>query len=279
MSESFGSHSREPVAARGLCKPWSRRRRGVSGYAALGEDRVARRLLDRIGEGDDPTAVDIAACDGVTGSNTLAFYEQGWRGLAVEGDPERFASMARAYRDKDRVVLARAWVTPANVGDLLAAAGIPTAFAFLNLDIDSYDHDVLEALLARHRPRLVCAEINEKIPPPLRFCVRFAPDHVWQVDHFYGQSIATLHDLCLRNQYALVELHYNNAFLIPLELGVPSVGPEEAYRVGYLDRPDRLRLFPWNADMEPLQALPIDEQLAFVRRKFAAYEGRYDLGA
>jgi len=138
---------------------------------------------------------------------------------------------------------------------------------------------VLAALLERYRPKLVCAEINEKIPPPLRFTVRYDPEHVWQQDHFYGQSISKLHELCGRHDYALVELHYNNAFLAPAEAGLPGLTPEQAYRDGYLAKPDRLRAFPWNADMEPLLALSVPEQLEFVRRTFAAYEGRYELDA
>ena len=247
-------------------------------YSALGEEAVVRRLLETL-QLRDGVAVDVAACDGVTKSNTLALYEAGWRGLAVEGDPERFARLARAYARFPDVSLVRTWVTPATIVDILSAAGIPADFAFLNLDLDSYDHFVFAALLEQFRPRLVCAEINEKIPPPLRFSVTFDEQHVWQQDHFYGQSISKLHELAVRHGYALVELHYNNAFLAPDDAGLPALTPEEAYRTGYLDRPDRLRAFPWNEDMEPLQTLPLDEQLAFVRAKFAAYEGRYELDA
>jgi hypothetical protein len=238
-----------------------------------------RALLARIGTGDDLVAVDIAACDGITNSNTLSFFEEGWRGLAVEADPASFSQLARTYRRFPRVVLLRAWVTPGNVVALLASADIPEEFTFLNLDLDSYDHYVLDPLLDRYRPRIVCAEINEKIPPPIRFTVRFRDDHVWNADHFYGQSISKLHELGVRHGYSLVDLHYNNAFLVPDELGVPSLDPEDAYRVGYLERPDRLDVFPWNADMEELHGLSTDEQLAFVRLKFADYEGRYELDA
>lgn len=49
--------------------------------------------------------------------------------------------------------------------------------------------------------------------------------------------------------------------------------------MGYLERPDRLRLFPWNEDMEPLHGLDTAGKLDFLRRYFAEYEGRYDLSA
>lgn len=246
--------------------------------AGAGEGVAIARLLGELGI-DKGVAVDVAACDGVTKSNTLTLYERGWRGLAVEGDPVRFADLAHTYRRLPQVALERVWVTPENIGNILRAARIPREFAFLNLDLDSYDHFVLAALLEEFRPQLVCAEINEKIPPPLRFTVSFDPEHRWRGDHFYGQSIVALHELAERHDYALVELHYNNAFLVPRERGLAGKTPEDAFREGYADRPDRAQRFPWNADMEPLVLMDVDAQLAFVRKAFAQYEGRYELSA
>lgn len=272
MAAVLPARIRRPLGA-----VWLRIRRDhATDHSALGEEVVALRLLRRLGI-DTGAAVDCAACDGVTKSNTLALYETGWSGLAVEGNPQRFERLAGAYARLQRVALARFWVTPDNVCDLLAAARIEREFEFLNLDLDSYDHFVLDAILQRFRPRLVCAEINEKIPPPVKFTVTYDPDHVWQEDHFYGQSIAKLHELAQRHEYALVQLHYNNAFLVPAEAGLPGLTPEDAYRDGYLAKEDRLRVFPWNADMERLHGLAVDEQLAFLREKFAAYDGRYEL--
>ena len=50
--------------------------------------------------------------------------------------------------------------------------------------------------LSDYRPRLICSEINEKIPPPIKFTVKYSPNHYWQGDHFYGQSISQLYKLC-----------------------------------------------------------------------------------
>jgi len=251
------------------------RRRGSS---SLGDEHVVRRLLQTLGI-ERGFAVDVAACDGVTKSNTLGLYASGWSGLAVEGDPARFASLARAYRRFPDVSLARLWVTPDNVVTLLRGHGAPTDFTFLNLDIDGYDHFVLAALLQEFRPALISAEINENIPPPLKFTVLYDPAYAWAEDHFYGQSISQLDELARSFGYGLVALDYNNAFLVASGRGLlPELTPEEAYATGYRDRPDRRELFPWNDDMEELHTLDTEEQLAFLERRFAPYHGKYDLG-
>lgn len=220
--------------------------------------------------------VDIAAGDGQTMSNTLALARTGWDGLAVEADATEFTRLARAYGKYPRVRTERVIVTPDTVVDLLATHRVPREFGVLSLDIDGYDHFVLARLLEHYRPGLICAEINESIPPPVKFTVSYRPGHAWAKDHFYGQSLAMLDDLRARHGYALVQVEYNNAFLLPAERSpVATRPPMEVYREGYLARPDRLTRLPWNREMEFLQALPPDEVVAALHARFTRYAGRY----
>jgi hypothetical protein len=118
--------------------------------------------------------------------------------------------------------------------------------------------------------------VNEKIPPPLKFTVNWDENYVYTGDHFYGQSICQLHLLCQQYNYDLVELHYNNAFLIPTELNsLPALTPEDAYRQGYVERGDRQEKFPWNADMEDLLHLSPDKARDRINTFFAQYQGQF----
>lgn len=246
-------------------------------FAHLDEEAVLAQLLQRLGGPVEKYAVDIGASDGVTMSNTFALFRDGWNGLAVEYDGERFARLAAEHAELG-TALARTKVTPLNVADLLRAYDVPRDFTFLSLDIDGYDYFVLEALLGAFRPKLICAEINEKIPPPLAFTVKWDPAFAWNGDHFYGQSIAQLGALVEKSGYELLELHYNNAFLAPRELGLgPSLTPEDAYQRGYASQPDRREKFPWNADVEHVLAMDPAAAEAFFFAFFAAYEGQFDL--
>jgi hypothetical protein len=260
----------KPIVRRAL------RRLRNSGASNFGEERIIAEWLARVSP-RHRFYVDIAAGDGETMSNTWALAKHGWDGLAVEADAQLFRPLQRTYAKRyPRVKVAREIVTPDNVVALLRAHGVPKDFGVLSLDIDGYDHFVLARLLEEFRPGLICAEINESIPPPVKFTVSYRPDHAWAKDHFYGQSLAMLDDLRARHGYALVQVEYNNAFLLPAESSpVATRPPIDVYREGYLARPDRLTRLPWNREMEFLQALPPDEVVAALHARFTRYAGRY----
>jgi len=252
------------------------KREGFSNFDE--EALIARFVAAHFPPGHDPTAVDIGAGDGIKSSNTYALFRAGWRGLGVEGDEGRAFRLAETYRRFQGVAALHARVTPDSAAGLLRAHSVGRDFGVLSLDIDSYDYWVLDALLAEFRPRLVVSEINEKVPPPVKFVVKFDPDFRMS-HHFYGYGIASLEELCARRDYRIVGLEYNNVFLAPAETpGIEPLTPAEAYRRGYLDRPDRRRHFPQNEDMEALHRMTPAEALDFLENFYSRHHGKFELG-
>jgi hypothetical protein len=249
-----------------------------AGFSNFDEEAlIARFVAEHFPADHTRTAVDIGAGDGIKSSNTYALFRSGWRGLGIEGDASRAFRLAHAYRHFPGVAALQARVTPENVAALLRSHSIERDFGLLSLDIDSYDYWVLDAVLAEFRPRLVVSEINEKIPPPVKFILKFDPDFRMS-HHLYGYSIASLEELCARRGYAIVDLEYNNVFLAPVETpGITALTPAEAYRRGYLARPDRRQRFPQNEDMEALHSLSPAEALAFLERFYSRHAGKFDL--
>jgi hypothetical protein len=249
-------------------------------YSNFDEERILREYLAMLlPKNHGHTAVDLGAGDGVRHSNTHALFINGWRGLAIDGEADRSYRLARTYRYYPNVFTCRNQITPQNVVSLLEAYQIPTDFEVLSLDIDSYDYWVLDALLTKFRPRIVVTEINEKIPPPIRFIVKYDLDFTLQ-HHFFGYSIASLEDLCARHNYALMSLEYNNAFIAPREL--PHAKARDAltvYREGYLDRPDRRKKFPLNQDMEPVLSMTPAAAVRFLNDFYVKHAGKYQLNA
>lgn len=251
------------------------KRRGFSNFA---EENILEELIARLfPKGCNRTAVDIGASDGKRGSNTLFLFKNGWRGVGIESDSRKLCKLARTYKYFPDVAACRLGVTPANVVPLLKAYSIEREFEVLSLDIDSYDYFVLEAILSSYRPSIVISEINEKIPPPIRFRVKYSPDFQFG-HHFYGYSISCLTELCKQFDYAIVGLEYNNVFLVPNELaGGHSLAVEEAYKQGYLNRPDRQEKFSRNEDMEILHSLDEKEGMEFIEKFFSHRKGEYEL--
>lgn len=250
---------------------------GAKGYSYCDEEAIIQELLGKL---SDPLqfAIDIGAGDGIYMSNSYRLFSLGWKGIAMELDGRQFAQLASRYMGLTGVSLLRVCVTPDNVLNLLASCGTPKNFGYFGLDIDSYDYFVLEKVLSTYRPSLICTEINEKIPPPLRFAVKWQPNGTCGQNHFYGQSLSMLEALATRHNYDLVRLEYNNAFLIPREINpVPALSASDAWRKGYVERPDRQKRFPWNADMEHLIAKSADESRTILREKFKQYDGKYIL--
>src|SRR5437764_4305756 len=263
----------------GLHLQRAKQRLKQSGFSNFGEEQILERLTaEFLPAGGDRTAVDIGAGDGVRGSNTYALFRAGWRGLGIEADARRASRLARAYKGLPGVEAVRALVAPENVVSLLKEHNVPRDFGVLSLDIDSYDYFVLDAILGAFRPRVVVTEINEKIPPPARFVVRYDP-HFRLQHHFFGYSIASLEELCERHSYALLALEYNNAFIAPRELagGARTLDAATAYRRGYLERPDRRERFPANQDMEALHSLTPADAVRFLEHFFARHRGKYEL--
>lgn len=216
--------------------------------------------------------VDLGAGDGQNGSNTFLLLLNGWQGLAIEQEPRYFAAMQKTYQEWG---LQAQWlnqsITPENINLLLATQAVPAEFAFLSLDIDSWDYWVLKALLQHYRPWLICTEINETIPPPLRF-TQTAEAEPHAPSHFFGYSLALLADLAQAHSYDLVGLDFNNAFLVAREVNHfwPVLNAEEAY-LNYRQNPRP----EYNADMEPLLSLEKNSAQAFVQRHFEAFTGQY----
>ena len=249
------------------------RSRGI--YSHLDEQILIQQYIKEL-KIEKRFCVDIAASDGVTMSNTYSLFREGWEGLAVECGAQNFARLAKTYRDFQGVNLARCKVTPPNVVSLLKGNELPTNFGVLNLDIDGYDYFVLEQILGEFRPSLICAEVNEIIPPPVKFTVKWDPNYAWREDHFFGQSLSQLCSLCPRFRYSLVGLHYNNAFLVPSEMNpYPSLTPEEAYQKGYVNQPDRKEIFHWDINLEPLLSMSPEEAVAFINQFFSDRKGEF----
>jgi len=248
------------------------------GFSHSSEQRIlSNHISDLLPAGNPETVVDIGAGNGIRWSNTYSLFLEGWKGAGIEADERKFAQLQRAYKNLPNAVAVHQTADPDNIVALLQSLDIEKDFSVLSLDIDGNDYWVLKAILSEFRPTFVVTEINEKIPPPLRFLFKYERNAQLR-HHFFGYSIAVLEDLCEEFNYGLLELEYNNAFIAPRELkGAKFLDAEKAYVLGYRDRPDRKQRFASNLDMEILHSLSPAKGISFLKDFYAKESGKYYL--
>src|ERR1051325_889990 len=208
-------------------------------FSHSNEEQILKHYIDELVPDDGVrTVVDIGAGNGVRWSNSYALVLEGWKALGIEADPHKYELLSQVYRRFPNAHACHRRVQPELINELLEGFGIEKNFSVLCLDIDGNDYWILSAILSRFRPRLIITEINEKIPPPLRFAVKYDQDFRLR-HHFYGYSIAALEDLAKRHDYGILRLEYNNAFIAPREFADTFIDAATAYDQGYRNRPDR----------------------------------------
>ena len=106
-----------------------------------GEDGVLQELVRRLGIANGQF-VEFGAWDGQHLSNTRLLLEQGWQGVYIEADQERYEMLTKNMQPfGDRVVLLHAFVEPEgeqSLDQLLKPTPTSPSFDLLSIDIDSY---------------------------------------------------------------------------------------------------------------------------------------------
>ena len=225
--------------------------------------------------------IDIAASNGVDMSSTLYFFQKEFSGLAIEMDSNKFSELAFVYKDFPNVKLCNLRITPENIYPVLKSFDMTSEISILNLDIDSYDLDVITSLLEFGvAPKIISLEINEKIPPGIFFKVNFHEKHYWRGDHFYGCSLEAACTVIKEFGYVLVGLEFNNAFFVSKKIaleGLLDLSCETAFREVYHYRKERKLLFPYNNNVDKwLEATP-QNSLEMIREHLKEYDGYFDL--
>lgn len=175
-------------------------------YSQFGEEIIAEAILNQIGI-KNKFFVDIGAgSHGNTGeSNTRYFLEKGWNGLSFD-------------KNKEEGII-QFLIIPENVKDLLILQGCPKEFDFLNVDIDSFDYEIIEKVLTNYYPSLVCAEINATLPYNSSLKLKYEEGYTWDNTNKYGFSFKAGEKLFNKFNYSIVYNQENiNIFAVRNDL-------------------------------------------------------------
>lgn len=180
---------------------------GADIYSQFGEDGMIHEILYRIGPGHR-RCVEFGAGDGFDCSNTAnLWYQSTWEAVLIEPDGSRFAALTANVAGNTRVHCLPFHVRPAggNSVDALLAPLEWTDVDFMSIDVDGDDYLIWEQMVCR--PRIVCIEYNQSVPP--HATLRQA-----ELGDRFGQSAAALVHLAAAKRYELVGLTKGNLLFV-----------------------------------------------------------------
>ena len=121
-------------------------------FSSAGQTAYFRRLLPA----DVPLSlVDVGAGDGLTASNSRQLMIEGWRGLLIEPQPDKFTALEKNYRGSPQATCLPLNFRERPLTAVLQESGIPPLFGVLLLNTPD-DEAVLQSLnLHLFRPTLI----------------------------------------------------------------------------------------------------------------------------
>lgn len=140
-------------------------------------------------------------------SNTKHLLDSGWHGLRID-----------ANNDDDKTIQ-QLYVTPENIVPFLKQHNVLIEFDFLNIDIDSFDLDILETIVPVYRPRVICTEFNSALDPASSIKLKYEPGYIWDETTKYGYSFGAAKKFCDKYGYVIILNHIEqNLFLVRNDL-------------------------------------------------------------
>jgi hypothetical protein len=196
--------------------------------------------------------IDIGASDGVSIDPVFPFITNPtYRGLCIEGSDQKIQSLQK----KTHFDICNKFITPHNIIDIFQSYNVPIDLDILKIDIDGFDLEIIRMILTTYKPKIIIAEINEKIPPPILFEVKYKENYCWDESHYFGFSIKSGERLMTENSYKILDIfELNNILCVNREL-CEALGEdktnnvEKLYKTQYIENVSRHTILPWNSNV------------------------------
>lgn len=218
--------------------------------------------------------VDIGASSGVPTDPVYDFItDKRFKGLCIEGNKDK----VEILRKNTHFSIYDKYIYPDSIIDVFRQNDVPKVFDILKIDIDGFDLEILRRILEQYKPYIIIAEINEKIPPPIRFETLFKPDYTWDESHLFGFSIAAGEKVFKENKYSILQIYdFSNIVCAQDTLVLePIVSIDKMYKEQYVEHPDRKTAIWWNKSVDYWLDIEDTEELAFeINRYFSVNNER-----
>lgn len=196
--------------------------------------------------------IDIGASNGSMTDPVYNFItDSKYKGLCIEGNKDNITEL----KTKTNFDICDEYIYPHNIINIFNKYNVPIDIDVLKIDIDGFDLQVIREILSVYKPKIIIAEINEKIPPPILFEVLYKENYTWDGSHCFGFSIKSGEAVMNKFGYKIIRVHQlNNIICINQDMctrfGLDrSNNVEELYKAQYVDVLERFHVLPWNKNI------------------------------
>lgn len=195
--------------------------------------------------------IDIGASTGA-GIAYPFLCDERYTGIAIECSPSNCDKLRESVKNP-KINVHQGYATPGSICTIMHEYNAPLSPDFVKIDIDGYDLHVLRSILGSYRPKVIYAEINEKIPPPIHFEILYNPNYFWDGSHCFGFSLAAGNAVMEEHNYAILQIDGgNNILCIDKQfLAAQSIlrDIKTIYDQDYKYNSQSRSFFPWNEDV------------------------------
>ncbi len=216
-------------------------------HSSTGNDGIIEQIFSTLGV-EKGLFVEFGAWDGLYGCNCRKLQQEGWDGIFIEPESNRFEDLKKNYGQFDNITCINSIVgTTESLFDDLVDPYVKDKIDFCSIDIDGLDLAVFETI-GRHLPDVVCIEGGQMLHPGHERI----PDDVAR--HNIQQSLEVMVEAFEKKGYQAL-CSYQDTFFIKRELADPF-GPPASIMDLYLDGIAALaRRIPWIRDTIAQQGL------------------------
>ena len=190
---------------------------GKKCFSQTDEDGITLEILRRMDALGSGVYVEFGVGDGME-NNTLILAALGWKGIWVGNEPLAFDL---EKTDSTRFAYIQGWMTLTNIAESIQKGLTQISekkIDVLSFDLDGNDIYFMEQILrSGFRPKLFVVEYNAKFPPPVKFQIKYDPEHQWLNNDYFGASLSSYSELFSQFGYRLVCCNAHtgsNAFFI-----------------------------------------------------------------
>jgi len=206
-------------------------------FSQWGDDGLIQKLIDTI-EIENKTFIEFGVQDFYESNCRFLMTKDNWAGFVIDGSASNIRRLkASHFYWRHALEAIAAFLSRANINEILARSKFDHDLGLLSIDIDGVDYFVLEAI-DYYKPRILIVEFNAIFGPERKITVpydeRFCRTDKHHSNLYFGASLSALTHLANKKGYELVGINSAcvNAFFVRKDLvneKLQVLTPEQAY--------------------------------------------------